>query len=723
MRRPLSFVRTAILSAALVLTLFAAMPAISFAQSPCRADEIEQDPLGSAGNSVCMKKAVCSADESYVAESNSCIPKKATDAAAQTATNVVKTAAGPASFIADTANTLVVKPIIMFILTFAGWMLGIAGVFFNQVLIKTVFQFSTYFGSSEGLLTAWGVMRDVANIGLLFGFIFMGVLLILNVDGGGHGHGHGGGLSAKKAIPRLIIFAVLLNFSLFASQAIIDVSNAFASTFTTLAGAACDDNASTTDGDNACANVGISGKVMQMAGISTIWNDGILKGFETSTVTLLGLAVFVTITMVVLLAAGLMLVFRVVVLTMLMVTSPIGFAGMVIPGLQGLASKWWHMLISQSFFAPVMLLLVFISLKMAESLNPNGAPLVNAFAEANSTMAGNLEVLVVFAVVIGLMISSLIVAAKMGAMGASFATNTASAVTYGSLARITNAGIGGGARGLRAAQQSQWASRVGTRVLGVRGAAVAGKMGEVAVNRALRPLEKSNLDMRRAPGMGAILGAAGITAGAKAAEHATYGDIAHQVTDMRTGAAGKKLAAEYKKEIKYASLENLAHDEKLNEDTKEAEEGRKLLTSLSTKELEALHGIQEGISQMAQNLTPEQLENLQKSDKLDDGQKRTLKEKYEEKFAGANAERTVKAMNVEAVTKLGGGTVSKEEVLKAMSGRQLAAINPDKLNPAQLKTVRDYIAAQRAAKNAIGQEFEMLLKGNPKTQERWGGLV
>lgn len=623
------------------------------------------------------------------------------------------------SAVVDTASDIVVKPVISFVLGFATFMLGIAGVFFNQVMIKTVFQFSTYFGSSEGLLTAWGVMRDVANIGLLFGFIFMGVLLILNVDGGGHGHGHGGGISAKRAIPRLIIFAVLLNFSLFASQAVIDVSNAFASTFTTLAGAACDDNASATDGDNACANVGIAGKVMQLAGIATIWNPDI----DASPTVLLGLTIFVLITMVVLLAAGLMLVFRVVVLTMLMVTSPIGFAGMVIPGLQGLASRWWHMLISQSFFAPVMLLLVFISLKMAESLNPNGAPLVDAFAGANTTMAGNLEVLVVFAVVIGLMISSLIVAAKMGATGASFATNTASAVTFGALTRVTNASVGGTARGLRAAQQSQWASRVGTRVLGVRGAAVAGKVGEVAVNRVLRPVEKANMDVRRAPGMGAILGAAGVTAGAKPAEHATYGDMAHQVTDIRGGAGGKKLEAEYKKEVKYASLEGLAHDDKLNEDTAEAKEARKLLTSLSTKELEALHGIQEGVSQMAQNLTPEQLENLQKSDKLDDGQKRTLKEKYEEKFAGDNAKRTIPGMNAEGIAKLGGGTVSKTEVLGAMTGRQLAAINPDKLNATQLATVQAYIKSQRTAGTPAGKEFEMLLIGNPKTKERWGGLV
>ncbi|MBU2329934.1 hypothetical protein KKG57_00505, partial [Patescibacteria group bacterium] len=254
-----------------------------------------------------------------------------------------------------------------FVLTFSGWILGIVGVLFNWVVIKTVFQFGTYFGTTDGMLIAWGVMRDIANIGLLFSFIFMGVLLILNVEGGG-GHGHGGGISAKRAIPRLIIFAVLLNFSLFATQGIIDVANAFGSQFAGLAGMECT-GASTTD---QCANLGMSAKVLQMAGIQTVWEEGV----STSGVVLLGLALFVIITAMVLLAASIMLIIRVVILTLLMVTSPIGFAGMVIPGLSGIAAKWWHALLSQSFFAPAMLLLMFISLKMAESLNPNKIALV-----------------------------------------------------------------------------------------------------------------------------------------------------------------------------------------------------------------------------------------------------------------------------------------------------------------------------------------------------------
>lgn len=332
-------------------------------------------------------------------------------------------------------------------LLLSGMILGLAGTVFNWVVIRTVFQFGTYFGTNDGMLIAWGVMRDVANIGLLFGFIFMGVLLILNVDGGGHG---GGGMSAKKAIPRLIIFAVLLNFSLFASQAVIDVANAFSSSFATLAGESCTGNTSTgnaeTDGasmDNEeCSNVGISGQILKVAGLTSIWdseNRDVQKAMKnlverpySYAVSLIMLSIFVLITAMVLLAGSILLIIRVVILSLLMVTSPVGFAGMAIPKLQGVASMWWSKLMSQAFFAPVYLLLIFISIKLTEGLMDGEATLANALiANQGNSVAGNMQVVMVFMVVIGFMIGSLIVASKMGAMGAKFATQSVAGATVG----------------------------------------------------------------------------------------------------------------------------------------------------------------------------------------------------------------------------------------------------------------------------------------------------
>jgi len=339
--------------------------------------------------------------------------------------------------------------------------------------------------------------------------------------------------------------------------------------------------------------------------------------------------------------------------------------------------------------------------------------------------------------------------------------------------RALNVGVGGGARGLRAIQQ-----RTG----------LGGRVGEVAVNRVFRPLETANLDVRRAPGMGAILGAAGVSAGAKPAEHATYGDIAHQVADMRDGAGGKKLNKQYVGEVANQKLERNAHS-----DTGMDDADIKNLNSMSTKELEALHGIQAGVDAMAQNLTPEQFENLMKSDKLDDGQKGKLRDarlsqlatadkdsvkKWSGKdleqlasspkhsnllgdaafvsklsddqaealgksnkltaaqktdfekarnarFEAGTARRTLQGMSAENVGKLNGKIVASPAVYPEMSGRQLAAINPDKLSATELRTLTDYIRRQRngTTPTPVGIEFNAMIAGNPKVKERWGGIV
>lgn len=336
---------------------------------------------------------------------------------------------------------MLMSGIAFLLLTLSGLLLGVAGVVFNWVVIRTVFQFALYFGTSDGMLVAWGVIRDIANIALLFGFIFMGIATILNTQGME-------GYTAKKALPRLIIFAVLLNFSLFATQAIIDVSNGFSSVFASYAGEQCDTTTSSTgvngQSNENCSNVGISGKIIGAAGLSKVFPSGFSNSFDkpyTYAVMLIILSLLVTVAAMVLFAAAIMLVIRVVVLSLLMVTSPIGFAGMAIPALQPIAKDWWHKLINQAFFAPIYLLMIFVSLKLvdglqegntgiADALMGNTASAGNSVATATTT-AGNMQVIVVFIIVIGFMIAALMIAQKMGAYGASFATKSAAAVTFG----------------------------------------------------------------------------------------------------------------------------------------------------------------------------------------------------------------------------------------------------------------------------------------------------
>ncbi len=343
----------------------------------------------------------------------------------------------------------------------AGFLLGFVGAFFNWIVVITVFKFGSYFGNSAGLLAAWGILRDIGNIALLFGFILMGVLMILDLHS----------VDTRKAIPQLIIVAVLLNFSLFATEAVIDVSNVLSAALYNQAGGAvaCNVNQTTADCANA-TNQGIAGQILNAAGLNGVFsqvngnkgNGGSSTSFPDlgkdnihKLIVYIGLTVFMSVAMVVLLAASIMLVIRGITLTIVMVLSPLGFAAMVLPlpAIKSLGDRWQKALFSQAFFAPVYLLLVLVSLKIMEavqtSLNPAGSnklpgTLLDSLSQSNTSLTG---VVIVFALVIGFMIAALMTAKGMGAAGADFATSVARKSVQGTM----TAPLRLGAYGARAA--------------------------------------------------------------------------------------------------------------------------------------------------------------------------------------------------------------------------------------------------------------------------------
>ncbi|MGB4076334.1 MAG: hypothetical protein WBK28_01350 [Minisyncoccia bacterium] len=310
-------------------------------------------------------------------------------------------------------------------------LMGLSGMLFNWIVVVLVFQFSTYLGNSTGMLLAWGILRDFANIGLLFGFIFLGIATILDL------HSY----PWKKTLPSLIIYAVLLNFSLFITEAIIDGTNILSATLyketfadsTCLSGGQASGDGENSDGWFKCATEkGVAGSILSNLSVSTVMNaDNLGTNLENqfsrpieNILKFLMLALLFTIATVVLLAGAFMLLSRAVILAFLMVTSPIGFAGLAIPGLHKIATDWWHKLTNQALFAPVFLLLLLVAIKMSETVNKSfGGDLDEAISFSSGV--ADAGPLLAFVLVIGFMIAALMVAKNFGIYGADFAVKTA----------------------------------------------------------------------------------------------------------------------------------------------------------------------------------------------------------------------------------------------------------------------------------------------------------
>jgi len=561
------------------------------------------------------------------------------------------------------------------VLTLAGFILGLVGWLFNISVAYLVFDFGKYFGNSGGLLVGWGVLRDFGNILLLFGFVSIGIQTILNIN-------H---FSVGKALPRLIIFAVLLNFSLFVTEAIIDSTNAVASVlYSETRAGSCVGTATE------CAiNNGIASNILNAAGIGTVLGNlnlggkalDLLSNPIQKVVGFLGLALFVTTASVVLLAGAVLLISRAVVLAFLMITSPIGFAGMAIPQLNSFANMWWKSLINNALFAPAYLLLILVSLKIMVGFSTVNGKTADLYAAVTNGTGNDAGGLLIFGLMIGFLMASLIAARKFGIAGADFVINSAAALTYGTLARGTNFVVGG-------------IATAAAKHLERYGVEKNSRLARALSSRVLRPIANSNLDLRKF-GAGAILKAVGATSGAKEAEHALFKDTSDIYNDFKSGNQGKENENAIKRRVKADALENnlRAAD---HGGTSLPPESKQALASMSAKALEELHATQEGSSTIAKNVSSDQFDGLMKSENLTERVKSDLKtarfedltkEANEKNVAAATA--ALRNMSKSDLENIPYRTLMSDTVLEALNDKQREdLIGSDKRTPEERDKIK-----------------------------------
>jgi hypothetical protein len=249
--------------------------------------------------------------------------------------------------------------------------------------------------------TLWGLVRDMCNLAFIFGFIYIGIRTIIDADDS----------NAKRMLASLIIGAVLINFSLYFTKVVIDVSNYTAveiydAVFT---------------GDSKAS---LSTKFAQSVGLHAFYNplEGKLlaQTAEKGGISFFFMAsLFLMVAGFVFAAGGLLLIVRFVALVFIMIFSPILFAASVFPATSGYASKLWHQLINYAFFAPAYLVMLLISIKvvgaLTEQLNPTKTALNVAMTKGTVSTYG---VIVVFIIGIMALIYSLKVAQQLGVAGA-----------------------------------------------------------------------------------------------------------------------------------------------------------------------------------------------------------------------------------------------------------------------------------------------------------------
>lgn len=268
-------------------------------------------------------------------------------------------------------ESIISSPIEIFLLPAASFIMYIGG-----NLMDTAINFGLHtayiFSLSPAINLGWVIVRDICNIFFIFILIYISLGTIVK----------GTSFGTKDLLTKVIIAALLINFSLFVTKAVIDVSNVFGLwlyggiTKTLTVNSAVGGQTSLSGliasrleilqfgASNAKANQNVS------APISTDPSKSFVGRIIRLAIVLIATYIFFY-TSVLFLARSITLLF-------LMVFSPIGFMGGVLPQIKEYADDWKKELTTAAMFPVVYLLMLYISLQFINSLEL----LKNSFPEA-----------------------------------------------------------------------------------------------------------------------------------------------------------------------------------------------------------------------------------------------------------------------------------------------------------------------------------------------------
>jgi|GEM_PF-5879699 len=324
---------------------------------------------------------------------------------------------------------------------------GVGGILLNIAIQELVVNYGLLVNelstTTGAVWVTWKLLRDLADIILVFVLVFIGIATIVGANRFGY----------KQMLFKVIIAALLVNFSITLAKFVIDVGNSLAiATYAELIqlepaahGGAGNDACWTSSaigtvsaGDattKVCIERGIAAMFMEKLKINTLFSATGVAGMSGNTVDsssydkVLWVGFFGTIFFLilgfVLAAGGVLLIGRAIILLMLIIFSPIAFLAWV-TNISRIGSFWWNKLLGQTFFAPFMFLAWYIAYRVigstADLLGGTDMNYATSLEQIGGATAapdvGLFDIFMVFAIASGFLILGLIVAQRMGAAGA-----------------------------------------------------------------------------------------------------------------------------------------------------------------------------------------------------------------------------------------------------------------------------------------------------------------
>ncbi|MEX1112314.1 MAG: hypothetical protein WEC84_02520 [Candidatus Andersenbacteria bacterium] len=274
----------------------------------------------------------------------------------------------------------------------------------------------------------WPFVLGIANLGFIFALLLIAALATMRLEIGG---------GTRRLLPRLLIAALLVNFSLVVGAAIIDATRVLMAILFQVIG-----------GDK-LENIGAI-----IIRNSQIFTRAIISGGSADTTKivsgagvwdLLLTAVFLWLLVVALFALVAGLFMRYIMLILLLVFSPLAYLALSLPNTGNLAKKWWTTFLKYAFYGPAALFVLLLITVMP----PLGDTMVGLFGVTNkftNRMYYEVEALISVVIVIVLLMAAASIGRFMGIAGATAAVGFAAAqgkrLGRGTMHTAKRAGVG-----------------------------------------------------------------------------------------------------------------------------------------------------------------------------------------------------------------------------------------------------------------------------------------
>ena len=286
------------------------------------------------------------------------------------------------------ANILgwILWPIFIFIGKFSVWVTG---------FLVEVAKYNDFI-SAAPVAAGWVIVRDLCNMFFILILLVIAFATILRQEN----------YSAKKLLPKLLIMAVLINFSKTICGLIIDFSQVIMLTFV-----------------NGFA--GSAGNFIDLFGMRHYTSldsaDKAGIGAIDTTAGIIAALVFAIIALIVLIVLLAVLVMRIIMLWIYIILSPIAFLASAFPSGQKYASQWWGEFSKNVVVGPVLAFFIWLALSTISSVK-----IITPLPDTSSCAKGLTSIFcdqtfATFVIGIGMLIGGLMITQQIGGVGSGMA--------------------------------------------------------------------------------------------------------------------------------------------------------------------------------------------------------------------------------------------------------------------------------------------------------------